>query len=152
MYYGSLLLFVLACYSQQLYRCLIEKGIGIMRDIKFRVWDSDANEYKLLGINTLGKNLGLGFEPADGFGSSITEMYTSVGDVAEQYTGLVNDDGAELYEGDILLDPDTGYIVGAIKYREDSFWCGDDRLVDSIDCQVVGNVHNNSDLLEVEEQ
>lgn len=71
--------------------------------------------------------------------------------IFEQYTGLHNDDGAELYEGDILLDTDTGYIVGAVEYREDCFWCGDYGLIDCIDCQVVGNIHENPELLEVDQ-
>lgn len=121
-----------------------------MREIKFRVWNRISNEYRSLSINANNHNLGLGFVVSDGIGSNVTTMYHSVGDVVEQYTGLNTDDGTELYEGDILLDPDTGYIVGAVEYKEDSFWCGDYSLIDCTDCQVVGNIHENPELLEVE--
>lgn len=109
-----------------------------MREIKFRAW------YKPFKDN----NFGAGYK----YGNNVISFHNMSPEKyeLEQYTGLHNDDdGAELYEGDILLDPDTGYIVGSVEYREDGFWCGDDRLIDCIDCQVVGNIHDNPELLEV---
>lgn len=111
-----------------------------MRDIKFRVWDNEINKFWHEG-----RNLVLVSLVSD-------NLVNDDSTVLEQYTGLHNDEGAELYEGDILLDPDTGYIVGSVEYREDGFWCGDDRLVDCIDCQVVGNIHTDKKLLEVKKR
>ena len=107
-----------------------------MRAIKFRAW------YKPFKDN----NFGAGYK----YGNNVISFHNMSPEKyeLEQYTGLHNDDGAELYEGDILLDHDTGYIVGSVEYREDGFWCGDDRLIDCIDCQVVGNVNDNPELLE----
>lgn len=110
-----------------------------MREIKFRAW------YKPFKDN----NFGAGYK----YGNNVISFHNMSPEKyeLEQYTGLHNDDGAELYEGDILLDPDTGYIVGAIEYKDDSFWCGDYWLIDCTDCQVVGNIHENPELLEVDE-
>lgn len=107
-----------------------------MREIKFRAWHKPFKD----------NDFGAGYK----YGNNVISFHDMSAEKyeVEQYTGLHNDEGAELYEGDILLDPDTGYIVGAVEYREDSFWCGDDRLIDCIDCQVIGNVHENSELLE----
>lgn len=112
-----------------------------MRAIKFRAWFTRDEKYiKPMSLQNMIHQKVSTF--------SLSALYNEV--VFEQYTGLHNDDGAELYEGDILLDPDTGYVVGGVEYREDDFWCGDDRLVDYIDCQVVGNVHERIEYLEDE--
>lgn len=109
-----------------------------MRDIKFRAW------YKPFKDNNFGARYKYGNNVIS-FHDMSPEKYK-----LEQYTGLHNDNDAELYESDILLDPDTGYIVGAVEYKEDGFWCGDDRLIDCTDCQVVGNIHEDPELLEVD--
>lgn len=113
-----------------------------MREIKFRAWFTRDGKYiKPMSLQNMVHQKVSTF--------SLSVLYDEV--IFEQYTGLHNDDGAELYEGDILLDPDTGYIVGAIEYRVDSFWCGACWLTDCISCQVVGNIHENPELLDVEE-
>lgn len=69
----------------------------------------------------------------------------------EQYTGLKDFNGIEIYEGDILQDIDDSTIVGAVEYDEayGEYSCGGDSLYEATRCCVViGNIHENTDLLE----
>jgi uncharacterized phage protein (TIGR01671 family) len=71
--------------------------------------------------------------------------------VIEQYTGIKDFNGIEIYEGDILQDVDDSTIVGVVEYDEafGEYDCGDNNLYEcTIDCVVIGNIHENADLLE----
>ena len=122
-----------------------------MREIKFRAWNSILHEYRTLDMNSGNHNLGMGFEVTGGIGSNITTIYRSVGDVIEQYTGLKDFYGSEIYEGDILKGVDDGSIVGFVEYDVafGEYDCGPNNLYECTrDCQVIGNIHENADLLE----
>ena len=121
-----------------------------MREIKFRAWNGELHEYRTIDMNSGKQNLGMGFEATEGIGSNITTIYHSVGDVIEQYTGLKDFNGIEIYEGDILQDVDDSTIVGIVEYDEafGEYDCGDNNLYECTrDCLVIGNIHENADLL-----
>lgn len=118
-----------------------------MRDIKFRAWDKKLKKYINLEKIVI--------EPLDGIVIE-TAGFDMIGNnddaVLEQYTGLKDFNGIEIYEGDILQDVDDSTIVGVVEYDEayGEYSCGDDSLYEATRCCVViGNIHENADLLEV---
>lgn len=82
--------------------------------------------------------------------------------IVEQYSGLKDINGKEIYEGDIVRgyyqepDRDDGYdgssMVETVNFRWGSFWLGDFKnqimLYTPPIIEVVGNVHMNPELLE----
>ncbi len=85
----------------------------------------------------------------------ILEKYPVYSDTVGEYTGLADKNGVKIFEGDIVAcDGYDGYAE--IKWCEytarfiiehDEFIADFDNF-DNIDCKVVGNIHDNPELLE----
>ncbi len=140
-------------------------------DIKFRVWDKQHK--RMLNIDTLA----LSFSPK----GVLTSIYTYgpdfsndpdiIGDdepdldsvVLEQFIGLKDANGKEIYEGDIvkssykyaqpkisqvIMEGGNSYILG------EDLATGNEMLVsDHInEIEVISNVHTNPELLEAENE
>lgn len=131
-----------------------------MREIKFRAWMND----KPISLNAYALTI-------DG------ELKTYLdGLVIEQYTGLKDKNGREIYEGDIIragqyCEPDgedAGYwiddTIHVVKYMASDFDYPAFDLEPSLDCdnnglahlhennddevmEVIGNIHENPELL-----
>ena len=122
-----------------------------MRELKFRVWSEEDKEYRTdCDVFKL-------FHGKTGCPATI---YSDEGDRfdIEQYTGLKDKNGKPIYDGDIV---DDGYSnICEIRWREK---CAGFKAVNENDGyatnvwfvskygEVIGNIHENPELLEEEE-
>lgn len=71
----------------------------------------------------------------------------------EEFTGLLDKNGNEIYEGDIVkltwfADDDTQIEYTLVKFTKGAFYEGDDLLADTNDeLEVVGNIYETPELL-----
>ena len=135
--------------------------------IKFRVWSKDLSKYRKLDDISNDQGLGMFFEVQKGIGSNVTSICYSINDVVEQFIGLTDVNGKDIYEGDILAtssmmygDKVTDYLK--VEWREDyvGFYCGEKPLYACLSewdndikfaqtfPEIIGNVHTNPELLE----
>lgn len=118
-----------------------------MKELKFRAWD--------------GKNMIDDVIPASE--TSIIELFeyehqvTEV-EAIEQYTGLKDKNGKEIYEGDIVeydwyitSDKAAYRTKERVTFDDMGARLGNDRIRNCSNVEVIGNVHENADLLEEEE-
>ena len=121
-----------------------------MRPIKFRAWDTKkscyyqpiheaykGNLFELL-IDFSGR---LGAHTVDGL---VDESKFPGQFVLEQFTGLLDKNGKEIYEGDIVEK-----MIAGKKQRQLVEWvdAGFHGLKNILDCEVIGNLHENPELL-----
>ena len=117
-----------------------------MREIKFRVWDKDKKKF-IVDDNWLDD---------DGYLTKFSFQ------TLQQFTGLKDKNGKEIYEGDIVK-AETLYNkckikhIGEIKFESATFIFGCDDVTDSYmtfielfgdwDTEVIGNIYENPELL-----
>ena len=126
-----------------------------MREIKFRVWDTENKE--MLRVQELD------FEDTfyGGRLSIRTEQYNDYFDIEDmilmQYTGLHDKNGKEIYEGDIIQygDIHKGIVEYSEKYAQ-FILKETDNISDEYEAlgefniivfEVIGNIYDNKELL-----
>ena len=119
-----------------------------MREIKFRARDKSSKEYEYItDLYWFEENQVHGFDdPSYDF---------------EQFTGLRDKNGVEIYEGDTVKSNIHNPGIMGIRFVEGGFcaWWGDDdypidinHFYDSKGCciEVIGNIHENPELIDKE--
>lgn len=132
-----------------------------MREIKFRAWYIPREEMlqpdRLESINFETKVLGV-YMPIENKGFHKLRMSDFI---LMQFTGLKDRNGKDIYEGDILRVPDlyetpentsTMYHNELVGFERCAFTLGGQPLTDdaeyvSDECEVIGNVWEDGDLL-----
>lgn len=119
------------------------------RQIKFRVWDVLNNEMLYSSDKTANCfNIKLNGDVVDGNGCSYDETFPIM-----QYTGLKDENGKDVYEGDIIKFPQrTHCIYSEVTYSEyDLAFKIEDRFIRELlkhkIIVVIGNIYENKELL-----
>lgn len=114
------------------------------REIKFRAFDIKNKTWTFVTLGDLicGACTEKGDKPLSG-----------AKQVWEQYTGLKDKDGKEIYEGDIVDYNDDGDCIGYVVYNAPNFEIMERTgftcwLKGGPHQRVIGNIHENPELLE----
>ena len=133
------------------------------RVIKFRVWDFSAQEYmKIVRVPTCAfgileaENEELMYESSKNLVSLAWAIENTQDFHIQQFTGLLDKNGHEIYEGDILKIKDILYLVKWCNFRAKfhlslgNVWSLNEGLFYGINediFEVIGNIHKNPEFL-----
>lgn len=113
-----------------------------MSELMFRAWDIDWHRFEYFEIGENGDRYGIFRVAANKFGS-----------VVEQYTGLKDENGKEIYEGDILestWNGDRAVVVWNDVEGEWEHYADFNTHSKYSGSVIIGNIHENPELLEEE--
>lgn len=122
------------------------------REIKFRIWDNKNNEWLGASDNDVLTYYGFHLVGEVMTVQSPPQWALDPDCVIEQYTGLTDKNGKEIYEGDIVKVVNKVFnneSVGFIKYDVDSlaYYIDGLEMIWAGENEVIGNIHENPELL-----
>lgn len=110
-----------------------------MNTIKFRIWNPEEKKMIESGATPMMLN---------GFFGYTARLNTQYGIPYQQFTGLLDRNGKEIYEGDIMKMLEGNIIIGDMEF--DNGWEGVYGWLigyeDSNDREVIGNIYGNKNL------
>lgn len=115
-----------------------------MREIKFRAWDTEAKQMILVNDAKFVDGVMIGAKGVN-WDNQVVVM---------QFTGLLDKNGKEIYEGDIVETEDVGmceveWIGSGLSLH--TFPRYSSRSIFSIEyreCEVIGNIYENPELIQ----
>jgi uncharacterized phage protein (TIGR01671 family) len=125
------------------------------RQIKFRAWDGSKMEYNVMA-GFLGAFYAKGIDENDAACiSPFNTIYDSDTPIM-QFTGLLDKNGNEIYEGDIIKTTTDKLMCITWSERFASFcierdgwafqhWFGE--AMEANECEIIGNIHESPELL-----
>lgn len=120
-----------------------------MRELKFRVWDNESKKIYnqdefILTFDTVGEDVYLNKN------NEVIPLYSYK---LMQSTGLEDENGKEIYEGDILKTKDY-YECGELifkgkvfKVENIDFYINSCMCLNCQDAEIIGNIYENENLL-----
>ncbi len=130
-----------------------------MREIKFRIWNKEK-EIMENGLGVFVAFSGIVFRNTRKDAGEEDNLISDKNIIPLQYTGLKDKNGKEIYEGDILeetgcvysINWDENEYLGEQVIQDGYFIKKEDRLfitlTDLQDCEVIGNIYENPELVE----
>ena len=123
-----------------------------MREIELRAWDNKTKEYRVVEYLHFGRSGEVSMLTT--VSSDFRDPWDQLPDevVLEQYTGLKDKNGKKIYDGDIVHQfDDEEHFVVEFKYGGFLPFTAHMLTFDVDYCEIIGNIHENPELLEGKE-